>query len=168
MREFSTRHPAYGFAAVGKNARFITEHSPFHYPFGTGGPLARLHQLNGCILLAGADQSANYAIHLAENWADMPYARRKETVLLETGVLVEMEGAPGCRVAFPKVESVLRHARLLRTREISGVDVHFMRVQPLVSMIIAIVQGDKEFLLCDNPACIGCVTARRFAKDQVG
>src|SRR5207248_2322560 len=46
-------HPLYPYAAIGPNARFITESAPLHYPHGSNSPLARLHQLNGTVLLLG-------------------------------------------------------------------------------------------------------------------
>lgn len=159
-------HPVHRFAAIGSNALFLTENAPFHYPLGENSPLARLYQLNGGVLLIGVGQALNSALHLAEVWADVPYARRPAEVLDETGGLLRMEGNPECSAGFGKIESILRQARILRTGYIGNAPSQFLRIQQGVSMAIEMLRGNPESLLCDNPDCSSCTQARRLTTTQ--
>ena len=159
-------HPILSFAALGKNAAFLTENTPFHYPLGTNSPLARLYQLNGAILLLGVGHNANAAIHLAEVWADAPYARRQARIQTGQESWEEMEGSPECSAGFAKIERVLRQARILREGYVGNAPSQFMRIQHVVSMAAEMLRGDPEILLCDDPSCEPCTLARRFTAEQ--
>lgn len=162
----SSRHPLLPFAALGANAAFLTAGAPFHYPLGTNSPLARLHQLNGGALLIGVGYAAHAALHLAENWADAPYARRRRLVRVEEDAWQEMEGSPECSAGFGKIEPVLRQARLLREGYVGNAPAQYMRLQQAVSMAREMLCGNPESLLCDAPDCEPCTQARRFTRRQ--
>ncbi len=157
-------HPAFSFTAVGRNADFLTRHVPFHYPLGSESPLARLHQLDGGVLLIGADQSSNLALHLAEIWADMPYTRRLRLVHLGDDEWKEMTGDPGCTAGFHKIDRILRQARILKEGKIGDIPAQFMRIRPLTSMAGEMLRGNPEALLCDDPACRSCGLARKMVR----
>jgi aminoglycoside 3-N-acetyltransferase len=161
-------HPTLSFAAIGPNAAFLTESTPFHYPLGSNSPLARLHQINGNILVVGVNHAANSAVHLAENWVDAPYARRKALVRTIDGAMEEMEGSPECSNGFSKIEPVLRQARILRSGYIGNAASQRMSIQHVVSMAMEMMRGNPESFLCDNPLCAACTLARKFttAQDQ--
>jgi aminoglycoside 3-N-acetyltransferase len=159
-------HPTLAFSAIGRNAEFLTASVPLHYPLGENSPLARLYQLDGRILLIGVGHEVNAAIHLAECWADAPYARRKATVRMEDGSIAEMEGSPECSAGFTKIERVLRQARIIRSGYVGNAPSQSMRMQHAVSMAREMLRGSAESLLCDNPGCAACTLARRFTRDQ--
>ena len=161
-----SRHRAYSFAAVGKNAGFITTEAPFQYPLGSNSPLARLYQLNGGILLLGVGHEASSAIHLAEAWANVPYLSRRAMAPSEAGEWQEMMGSPGCRRGFTKIEPVLRHARILRAGTVGNAASQYMRIQHVVSMAVEMLKGNPESFLCDNPDCASCTHARLFTREQ--
>jgi hypothetical protein len=73
-----------------------------------------------------------------------------------------MHGYPACSRGFNKIEPILRQARLLRRGVISDLDSCLMRQREVVSMAIAILKGSNEALLCDDPDCAACASARRF------
>lgn len=159
-------HPTLSFAAVGRNAGFLTDNAPFHYPFGTNSPLARLHQLNGGVLLLGVGHTSNSSLHLAEVWADAPYARRGRRI--RTGLLESeiMQGSPECSAGFWKIEPVLRQARILKTGYVGNAPSQYMRLQHMASMAIEMLKGSPDALLCDNPECSWCMLARKFTGEQ--
>ncbi len=159
-------HPAFSFAAIGKNAEFLTHTAPFHYPFGSHSPIARLHQINGGVLLLGVSQSVNMGLHLAEVYADVPYGRRLALVQDEAEEWHEMVGGPGCSAGFRKCEAVLRQARILREGYVGNAASQYLRLQPLVSMAMELLHGNPEALLCDDPHCRECVLARKFTNAQ--
>jgi aminoglycoside 3-N-acetyltransferase len=158
-------HPILSFSAIGRNAEFLTSEAPLHYPLGTNSPLARLYQLNGGILLLGVGHEASSALHLAEVWADAPYARRPASFAGEDGELVEMMGSPECSQGFGKIEPVLRQARILREGYVGNAPSQYMRMQYAVTMAIEMLRGNPESLLCEIPACPHCTLARKFTSE---
>jgi aminoglycoside 3-N-acetyltransferase len=161
-----SRHPILSFTAVGRNAAFLTENVPVHYPLGTNSPLARLYQLNGGILLLGVDHTVNTALHTAEIWGNAPYARRTARVRTGETSWEQMEGSPECSAGFGKIERVLRQARILRTGHVGNAPSQYMRIQQVVSMGRAMLEGRPDSLLCDDPNCRWCVRARKYTQEQ--
>jgi len=68
-------HPLASFVAVGTQATWLTEHHPWQYGNGPDGPLARLCQAGGDVLLLGAPLSNITLLHHAEHMADVPDKR---------------------------------------------------------------------------------------------
>jgi aminoglycoside 3-N-acetyltransferase len=69
-------HPQHSFAAIGPQAETITSDHALESGFGERSPLARVHDLDGDVLLLGADHGSNTSIHLAEYRVPDP---RRET-----------------------------------------------------------------------------------------
>lgn len=61
-----SEHPQYSFAAWGKEAAFVTEGHALDYALGEGSPLARVHDLDGRVLLLGVGHDGDTSLHLAE------------------------------------------------------------------------------------------------------
>ncbi|MGD8604972.1 MAG: AAC(3) family N-acetyltransferase [Anaerolineales bacterium] len=59
-------HPALSFAAWGRQANFLTEDHRLEWSLGEHSPLARLYELDGHILLLGANHDNNTSLHLAQ------------------------------------------------------------------------------------------------------
>ena len=159
---FRSNHPALSFAAIGANAEFLTRDAPFHYPLGSHSPLARLHQINGDVVLIGVGQKVNTSLHLAECWASAPYIHRRTTLKTGPGQWTRMEGSPECSKGFVKIEPLLRQSRLLKLGSVGGAESRRMRQGQAVSMAVAMLQGNGAALLCDDPACPWCTVARKF------
>jgi aminoglycoside 3-N-acetyltransferase len=160
-----SHHPVVSFAATGANAVFLTQNAPFHYPLGTESPLARLHQLNGWILLIGVGQEVNSSLHLAEIWADVPYIHRSATVKTGPDRWSAMQGSPECSEGFGKIESLLRQARLMRRGYIGNAPSQLMRQREVVSMAVALLKGAGDTLLCNDLNCPWCRVARKYTAE---
>ncbi|MDF1538578.1 MAG: AAC(3) family N-acetyltransferase, partial [Candidatus Thorarchaeota archaeon] len=65
-------HPQAPFAAWGKHAEKITTGQRLAGPFCKDGPLEKLYELDGKILLIGAGHLNNTSLHYAEFKADIP------------------------------------------------------------------------------------------------
>ena len=65
-------HPQFSFAVWGKNAEFVINDHSLGFGLGNGSPLARIYELQGCILLIGVGHDANTSLHLAEYRAEFP------------------------------------------------------------------------------------------------
>lgn len=161
-----SNHPYVSFAAVGPLAERLTAHAPFHYPLGSDSPPARLYDSNGWVILIGVGQEVNTSLHLAEVWSDVPYIHR--TVRVKTGEdhWVEMQGSPECSEGFPRIEPVLRQARILRRGPVGDAPAQLMRLRETVSMAVMMLQGAGDSLLCDDPNCPWCKIARKFTADS--
>lgn len=155
-------HPILSFVAIGAQADFLTRQAPFHYPLGSESPLARLHQLNGYVLLIGTDHTANVSLHLSEVWANVPYIHRYATVRTGEATWTRMQGSPECRRGFARIEPLLRQSRILREGTVGNALAQLMAQQQLVSMGVALLRGERSFLLCEAPDCSWCALARRM------
>jgi len=147
-------HPCALFAAAGPRADFLLRDAPRGFPLGVGGPLDRLHQVDGAVLLAGGDHRANPAILLAAHWAGVPWLGA-----MATGG--EGWTLPGCTAGFGKIAPVLRQARIQREAEAVGAMLAFMRIRPLASLATEMLRALPDCLLCDDPACRFCADSRR-------
>ncbi|HVJ49628.1 AAC(3) family N-acetyltransferase [Desulfitobacterium sp.] len=59
-------HPAYSFAAWGRNAAYIVANQTIDLPLGEQSPLSRVYDLDGYVLLLGVGFGNNTSFHLAE------------------------------------------------------------------------------------------------------
>lgn len=65
-------HPARSFAAVGMNAKYLTQFHDLENIFGIGSPLDKLYAIDGYILMIGVGFDKCTSIHLAECIAVFP------------------------------------------------------------------------------------------------
>jgi aminoglycoside 3-N-acetyltransferase len=59
-------HPQDSFAAIGPAAERVNAGHPLDSGFGERSPLARVHELDGDVLLLGVGHRSNTSLHLAE------------------------------------------------------------------------------------------------------
>ncbi len=62
----------YGFAAIGKQAAYITSEHPHNYRNGPGSPLEKLYQLGGKVLNLGAPLNTLTLLHYADDICAVP------------------------------------------------------------------------------------------------
>jgi aminoglycoside 3-N-acetyltransferase len=134
-------HPHYSCAAVGPAAEEITAGHELTSGMGERSPLARIHDLDGDVLLLGVGHDSNTSMHLAEyrvaqprragNGAAVATASGREWVTWEDVLPVEDDfGAIG--EAFDATGSVrigptgIGESRLMRQRELVAFAVRWM------------------------------------------
>ncbi len=160
-----SHHPTFSFAALGHDAELLTRNAPFHYPFGSDSPLARLHQLDGDILLLGVDNSVNLSLHLAEIWANVPFIHRSAGIPVAPETLITLRGMPGCQNGYGKIAPLLRQSRIGRQGYIGNAPAQLLRQRHVVSLAVALLQGRGSALLCDDPQCVDCAYARKLLQE---
>jgi len=69
-------HPIDSFAAIGPRAAEITDGHALDSGLGERSPLARIHDLDGDVLLLGAGHGSNTSMHLAEHRVPRPRHER--------------------------------------------------------------------------------------------
>ena len=109
-------HPEVSFAALGPNAEAITADHERDFMLGEGSPLARLYELDACVLLLGVGHANNTSLHLAEYRSGVrgrdPLAMQ-EDIDLDADVFEELGAAwgGGVRGLVGSAESLLFRQR---------------------------------------------------------
>ncbi len=145
-------HPLLSFSAVGEGADRVLKAQSLAEPFG---PIARLAEDGGEVLLLGLNHTADVAIHYAEYRAG-----RKQFIrwaLTPEGV-VECVGFPGCSAGFDAVAARLRPATQIR--QIGEACAQRISLRDLLQAVTDMLREDPLALLCSDPACPRCSAVR--------
>jgi len=159
-------HP-FAFAAAGREAARITG-DPFDVPpHSPRSPIARVHELDGRVLLLGVGHDANTTIHLAEILGGAPYRVPKHITIERDGRPVRIDYGENdhCCQRFALADEWLRarglqiegqvghaHARLMRARDVVRVTCEQLAADPLV------------FLHSPDAGCEECDEARQTVR----
>jgi hypothetical protein len=124
------------------------------------GPIAHLADTSprADVLLLGADQTANLAVHEAERRAG-----RKQFVrwALTPKGAVECLGCPGCSDGF---NSLVPHLKgLAQVAQIGSARVERLPLAELLRVAETLIRGDPAALLCGRPGCERCGAVRTMA-----
>jgi aminoglycoside 3-N-acetyltransferase len=139
-------HP-FAFAAAGRHAGRITGDPFVVPPYSPHSPLARVHELDGRVLLLGVGHDANTTVHLAEIVSGVPY-RVPKHITIEFGrrpVRIDYFENDHCCQRFELLDDWLRarglqwegpvghaHARLMRARDAVSVVCEKLAADPLL------------------------------------
>ena len=134
-------HPQVSFAAIGPDAATVTADHALESGFGERSPLARIHDLDGDVLLLGAGHDANTSLHLAEYRVPDP-ARERNGAAVQTpagrewatweDVVADEEDFGALGAAFDATGAVtigragIGEARLMRQRALVAFGVEWM------------------------------------------
>ena len=141
-------HPTRSFAAIGPQAGDLIPDSPEIELFG---PLDRLADLDGWLLLMGVGLNRMTAIHLAEQragrrmfrrWANEPDRRPVE---LEVG---------GCSEGFPRFELIVKS--LGRTTNVGPSLWCAYPSKELLEAASGAIQREPSLTHCGDPHCVRC------------
>jgi aminoglycoside 3-N-acetyltransferase len=156
-------HPTHPLAALGPQAQSLLEGHERTTPFGPGSPLWRLWERDAWVLLIGCDHRANSMIHVAEEFARVPYLDRTRVtkVLQPDGRCVDIiVRRPGDSMGFNKVDAPLRARGAIRDAVVGNANLMLMRAGDVVTTASEMLKRDPDALLCDDPGCERCAQAR--------
>jgi len=159
-------HPTHSVAAIGRQARDLTEGHETCRPCGPGSPYDKLRGLGGWILLIGVDQDRNTSLHMAEDFVDTPYLHSFDAILVrEDGAhqIVPVERCAGGHREFIGVDKRLREAGIVRVGHVGGATLRLMPAQALFDYCVSLLEEDMTAFLCSKPRCTFC----RWAEGQV-
>jgi aminoglycoside 3-N-acetyltransferase len=134
-------HPAFSFAAVGPQARYLLAEHPLEADAGDRSPLGKLYALDGHVLLLGVGHENNTSLHLAEHRARYPGKRT-----IQTGSAMPVEGQRRWVTYktldlrtddFDAVGAAFEQAHHIPIQQIGQAEVRFFRQRLLVDFAVA-------------------------------
>lgn len=162
-------HPTKSVAAIGPDvAALVGDHEPLE-SIAPGGPIHRLLEADGKILLLGVDHTTNSALHIAERLAELPYRDQiaKTSVRRADGSIESVEvNRVHCSRGFGVVESVAKRLGALSYGSIGEAATQLTDGEALLSLAVDLLEEEPGFLLCDVPDCDRCAYARQRIASQ--
>jgi aminoglycoside N3'-acetyltransferase len=154
-------HP-FAFAAIGPQAEFITS-APFVLPpHAKDSGVARVHDLDGWVLLLGVDHDSNTTIHYAELTAGVPYWQSNYITVLVDGrpKKVFYGENDSCCQGFNMAGEWLRQRGLQREGKVGNADAILVRSRDVVDTVVAELRDDlTRFLHPRGSDCDECEEA---------
>lgn len=150
-------HP-FAVAAFGPGAEHIAG-APFVLPpHAPDSGVARVHDLDGWVLLLGVDHDANTTIHLGELMAGVPYRQPKHITVLENGKpkRIDYGENDSCCRGFNMVGDWLRSRGLLREGRVGGGRAMLARARDITATVVEELREDETRFLCPRDTCEEC------------
>ena len=134
-------HPTHAYAAIGKDAEWLTSGHLEAGTFGVNCPLGKLAQKGGYVLMLGAPFRTCTAAHIGENKARVHcigWWQSKRKILLEDGSILVVYGdvwrnGP-CRIEWEPLEAHMRARDLIRDGQIGGARIMLMRAMDVIDV----------------------------------
>jgi aminoglycoside 3-N-acetyltransferase len=149
-------HPLLSFAGV--NVREGLEAQSLEDPWA---PIGWLAEVDGDVLLVGADHRRNVSLHYA-----MAQAGRKEFLRWARlrGKIVECPGWPGCSEGFEAIGP--RLGGVVREGTVGGARAQLIPLRDLLHIAVGWLREDPSALLCDRKDCRYCEAVRGELRSQ--
>lgn len=136
-------HP-FAVAAIGPDAEYVTS-APFVLPpHAPNSGVARVHELDGWVLLLGVDHDANTTIHLAELTAGVPYWQACYITVLEDGrpKRVHYGENDSCCQGFNMAGGWLHERGLQREGRVGNANAMLVRSRDVVDTVVEELRDD--------------------------
>ncbi len=164
-------HPTHSVAVWGRDAALIiSAHEEGRTALGVDSPCDRLAQLGGKVLLLGVGQNRNPMVHVGEAHFGAPYlpvpfssdfarplkARNREGAVFTMRVLE----CPGCSENFDIVDARMEKEGWIISGKVGNASSTIMSGEHVIEAVCELLQEDPGCLLCHDPACPFCPSAR--------
>ena len=158
------------FVTLGRHADELAAAQDPERPYGRRGPLGKLGELDGWVLLLGVDFRCATSVHCAEDQADLPYLRRDPPSrhLVGPSHWLEVGRDYGCGEGFNAVQDMLRDHGQLREGTVGAAPSLLARHDHVVEAGLSVLAKDRGGLLCGRETCPWCSRARRVLADEGG
>ena len=135
-----------------------------------GSPLWKLWQINAWILFIGVDHRASSMIHVAEEYAAVPYLDRvrKAKVVTPTGITEITVRKPGCDFAFNRIDPILQKRGMIFRQKVGQSVLSLMRSDDVVQAAAELLRENPAALLCTLDDGGVCDEARRMIEKSIG
>ena len=164
---FRSGHPSHSLAAVGKNAEELVKHHGLDATtFAKEGPYGAYVKLNATIVFIGTGMGCNTTLHVAEDWAELPYMDQNAKARVKTPdgeKEVPLRMSPNGHRSFyasdennPAVK-LLYKLGLVTEGKLGDAKVQMVKAQDVINtMMKTYYEGDPAFLLCRKDDCAFC------------
>jgi aminoglycoside 3-N-acetyltransferase len=168
-------HPTHSVAVIGPEAEALVAGHHLMSAIAVDSPLGRLAQRGGKVLLLGCGHNQNSMIHVGEMAANVPYqdvpfapdSQRAATVVTAAGEIPAPILAPsGCSKGFGAIEWHLRQRGAIRDGLVGSSLAQFMPGAAVVDATAALLWEEPAALLCSDPHCYRCTTARLVIEER--
>ncbi|MBX3184636.1 MAG: AAC(3) family N-acetyltransferase [Polyangiaceae bacterium] len=143
-------NPGASMAAIGRRAAWLVADHPLDYGYGPGSPLAKLVEVDGRVLLLGADFDHVTLLHHAEHLARLPnkrivrYAARIGGV---TRTIEEYDTSDGVVASMPELYFDATVRAFVATGQcasgkVGGAVSHLIPARPLTDFAVAALERD--------------------------
>ena len=163
-------HPVHSVAAIGLQARYITEgHEHCPTGCGEGTPYMKVAELGGKVMLLGVDMDRNTMMHTLEELADVRYLL---TLDIPAPLYPHYHGKdsftlkkfpPGHR-DYLSITPLLRREGVMIEGKIGDAVTKVIDAQGLLRVALPILRENPLHFICENEHCNFC----RFARNQYG
>lgn len=152
----------HAFAAIGPRAETILAPHPVDLPHGPDSPVGVVRDLDGQVLLLGAEQDGNTTIHLGEYLAGVRYRRPKSLTVVRDGrpAVVHYAEIDHCCERFALVDEWLDTANLQRRGRVGRAVARLMRSRDLVDVVVERLRADETAFLHPVGVDVECDEAR--------
>jgi aminoglycoside N3'-acetyltransferase len=150
-------HP-FAVAAIGPRAAYIAG-APFVLPpHAPDSGVARVHELDGWVLLLGVDHDANTTIHLGELMGGAPYRQPNHITILEDGrpKRIDYGENDSCCRNFNLVGEWLRTRGLQREGRVGNGRAILVRARDVVETVVEELASEPCRFLCTRGTCTEC------------
>ena len=171
-------HPSHSSAAIGKNAKFLTENHDLSNALGYHSPLHRIYRTRGKVLLLGVDHGSNTMLHLAESLAKtgyetLPYnaawGPEVQYVAADGSVKrVRQTEFPGCSGHFTAMEGIFQYLDIARYGRVGNAVSQLLDAKPMVDVTVKVLKKRPDFLLCYRASCSCCQSRRALLNELYG
>jgi aminoglycoside 3-N-acetyltransferase len=146
-----SKHPIYSFSGV--NAKEILAAQSLQNPFG---PIQKLTEMRGVVLLLGVNHTANTSIHYGEKFS----GRRQFTrwALTPKGVR-ECPGWPGCSYGFESIAPYVEH--FTKKTSLGEALLQVIPLSQLIEVVVERIVDNPAALLCNRMECERCKATRK-------
>lgn len=165
-------HPTHSAAVSGPDAKQLTDGHLRTRAFGKNSPVDLLIQAGGKILLLGVTHTSNSAIHIGEEYAEIPKVSWYEPlpmikVLMPDGKIIEhqLDASPSCSAAFNAVEYSLRQHNEINDLRIGAAKMQLVSGAAIVRRVVEMIEKKADILLCRWGGCKPCAGARKLLKE---
>lgn len=159
---YRSLHPVHSVAAIGKDARQITEgHNKCETGCGTGTPYHKIRDMGGKVMLLGVDMDRNTIMHSLEEEINAMYLR---TLNIPAPTYLDnykdrsftlKKFPPGHR-DFIGITPILKSKDAIIEGRMGNAAVKVMKVRELFDICMEVLKKDPMLFICHNPSCNFC------------
>jgi aminoglycoside 3-N-acetyltransferase len=164
-------HPTHSLAAIGRNAQELVEgHGGNASTFDKNGPYGKYVRMGATILFIGTGMGCNTTLHVAEDWAELPYMDQNAGAKAKKdGQVVEvpLRMSPNGHRSFYAKDEASPAVKLfyglgqVREEKLGDAKVQIIAAQDVINgMMKTYYNDDPAFLLCKKEECEFCRKGR--------